>query len=465
MEIQLRILSSIHPLVCHARRQTPPGPRPRGLLGALPEVSHGRLFELLQHMWRAYGDLSSVRVGNRLLISVIHPEHIQRVLAGRRETYTKASHRAAVLLGDGLPASNGESWNRQRRLLQPRFAVRSLGYFESNITAALARVIDRWRPAAELAGILDIDREMTDLALDLSLRALSDDYLSDEHDDLRRAILDAVDFVAASGQLFRPPLILPTQRNQRFRAALAEIHSFVDRSIASHRARPGQGDLLSYLLENQAGEASWLSDSLIRDEAVSLLLGAYDSTARALTWTWALLSQHREAKERLHAEVDQLAGRVPLVEDRKAIPWTQALIHESLRLYPPFWVFPRHVACDDELGGYRIPAGATVMICPYLTQHHPGLWQDPERFDPERFLADSEAPARARASAMYFGFGPRTCIGNHLALLEVSAAIATLSQHFDLQRVGAPPTPEFATTLRPRGGLRMMIRRRGAAST
>jgi len=415
-------------------------------------------------MWRSYGDLSSVRVGNRILVSVTHPEHIQRVLAGRRETYTKASHRAAVLLGDGLPASNGESWSRQRRLLQPRFAIRSLGYFEANIADAIARVIDRWERAADHAGILDIDLEMTELTLDLSLRALSDDYLSDEHDGLRRAVVDAVDFVAASGQLFRPPLALPTQRNQRFRAALAELHSFVDRSIASHRAQPSRGDLLSYLIESQAGEASWLSDSLIRDEAISLLLGAYDSTARALTWTWALLAQHREARKRLHAEVDQFGGRIPLTGDRNAIPWTRALIHESLRLYPPFWVFPRHVACDDELGGYRIPAGATVMLTPYLTHRHPGLWRDPERFDPERFLAGSDAPTPARASSMYFGFGPRTCVGNHLALLEVSATIAALSQHFELQRVGAPPTPEFATTLRPRGGLRMMIRRREGAA-
>ncbi len=139
-----------------------------------------------------------------------------------------------------------------------------------------------------------------------------------------------------------------------------------------------------------------------------------------------------------------MAGRTPLSEDRHAIPWTQALIHECLRLYPPFWVFPRHVASDDELGGYRIPAGATVMLCPYLTQRHPGLWRDPDRFDPERFLAAADAPARARASALYFGFGPRTCIGNHLALLEVSATIATLSQHFELH----PPRPPGARTTR-----------------
>ena len=453
------MLKSLRPLFAHARRQTPPGPRPRGLLGALPEVATGHLFELLTHMWRSYGDLTSVRIGRRLLISVVDPVHIQHVLVGGREIYTKASHRAAVLLGDGLPASNGESWSRQRRLLQPRFAPRELGYFDSNIEAATVRVMERWARVADRGDVIDLDQEMTALTLDLSLRALSDDYLSDTHEGLRQAIVEAVDFVAASGQIFRLPLSLPTRRNRRFRAALAEIHGFIDSSIARHHESPGKGDLLAFLIDSQAQGATWMSDSLIRDEAVSLLLGAYDSTARALTWTWALLEQHRDARERLYAEVDKLGGRIPLSADRKALPWTQALIHESLRLYPPFWVFPRHVAADDELGGYRMPAGATVMISPYLVQRHPGLWRDPERFDPERFLSNGSS-SRVRASAMYFGFGPRTCVGNHLALLEVSAAIAGLSQHFELVRLGAPPTPEFATTLRPRGAIKMKVCRR-----
>ena len=202
-----------------------------------------------------------------------------------------------------------------------------------------------------------------------------------------------------------------------------------------------------------------MSDELVRDEAISLLLGAYDSTARALTWTWALLDAHRDVRARLQAEVDQLGGRTPLTPDRGSLPWTLAVIHETLRLYPPFWVFPRHVAEDDELGGYAIPKGSTVMISPFLTHRHPDLWPMPERFDPERFLAD-DAPRRARASAIYFGFGPRTCVGNHLALLETTAVIGCLAQRFELTGDGRPPVPEFATTLRPRGGLKMRIRRR-----
>ena len=129
-----------------------------------------------------------------------------------------------------------------------------------------------------------------------------------------------------------------------------------------------------------------------------------------------------------------------------------------MRLYPPFWVFPRHVAADEQLGGYRVPAGSTVLISPYLTQRDPGLWRDAERFDPARFLGD--AAKEARANSMYFGLGPRTCIGNHVALLEVTAVIACLAQRFELTRVGPPPVPEFATTLRPRGGLRVRVRRR-----
>ncbi|HRI08767.1 MAG TPA: cytochrome P450, partial [Nannocystaceae bacterium] len=334
-----------------------------------------------------------------------------------------------------------------------------LGAFDANIEAALDSIVRRWDGIAAVEGTIDLDQEATDLTLDLSLRALSTTYLSETDAPLRQAVIDAVDFVAASGQLFRLPLKIPTARNRRFIAALATLHAFIDRAIAAHRATGDQKDLLSMILEARAQEGSWMSDELVRDEAMSLLLGAYDSTARALTWTLALLEGHADARNRLHDEVDALAGRIPLSADREGLPYTHAVIHEALRLYPPFWVFPRHVAADDELGGYRIPAGTTVMICPYLTHRHPALWRDPERFDPERFLGGN-SPQRARASAIYFGFGPRTCVGNHLALLEVSAAVACLAQRFELSRVGDPPIPEFATTLRPRGGLRMRVRRR-----
>lgn len=448
-----RMLRMLRPLAIHARRETPPGPRGR-LLGALPEVARGRLFELLHHMWRAYGDLSSTRVGAKLLISVVHPAHIKEVLATRRESYTKESHRARVLLGDGLPASNGASWSRQRALLQPRFIPRALSFFDPRIEGALDRVVARWGRVADEDGELALDQEMTELTLDLSLRALSSEYLSDEHAPLRTAIVDAVDFVAASGQLFRLSTKLPTRRNARFQASLATIHGFIERAIAAHES-PDQ-DLLALILS--ARDQGWMSDELARDEAVSLLLGAYDSTARALTWTWALLAAHPDARARLHDEVDALGGRVPLSQDRGSLPWTRAVIHEAMRLYPPFWVFPRHVAADEQLGGYRVPAGSTVLISPYLTQRHPGLWRDAERFDPARFLGD--AAKEARANSMYFGLGPRTCIGNHVALLEVTAVIACLAQRFELTRVGPPPVPEFATTLRPRGGLRVRVRRR-----
>ncbi|MEZ4451840.1 MAG: cytochrome P450 [Nannocystaceae bacterium] len=455
--------SALHPLVVHAKGHTPPGPRGTalGLLGALPEVARGRLFELLHHLWRSYGDLSAVRIGPRLMISAVHPEHITQVLVSRRERYDKSSHRARVLLGDGLPASNGESWARQRRLLQPCFVARAMPRFDAPVQAAVAPLIARWERIADAGGEIELADEMTALTLDMSLRSLSDQYLTDRHASLRQAIVDTVEFVAASGQLFRLPLSLPTVRNRRFLAARAEIDQFIRDAISEHRRVRSHTDLLSLILDAQAEDPSGFPDELVRDEAVSLLLGAYDSTARALTWSWACLDLHREARARVHEEIDRLGGRTPGSEDRSATPWTTAFVHEVLRLYPPFWVFPRRCIVDDELGGYAIPSGATVMISPYLTHHHPGLWAEPERFDPERFLGGAGAQ-RARASAMYFGFGPRTCIGNHLALLEVVAVIGALAQRFELVRVGGPIVPEFGTTLRPRGGLRMQVRRRAA---
>jgi cytochrome P450 len=199
----------------------------------------------------------------------------------------------------------------------------------------------------------------------------------------------------------------------------------------------------------------------VRDETVSLLLGGHESTAQALTWLLYLLDVHPEARARVLAEVDQFGDDPPGIADRGRFPFLSAAVQETLRLYPPFWSFPRHAAADDELGGYHVPAGATVMVCPYLTHRHPSLWDAPERFQPERFLGGTTQGARPRASYLPFGFGPRTCIGNHMATAEIVLASAALLRRFEIERVThALAIPEFSTTLRPRGGIHVKLRRR-----
>ena len=450
--------------VAYFLRRTAPGPRDGVLLGSLMDVAQGRLYELLHHMWRAHGDTSCARVGARLVVLVVHPDQVQHVLVTRRDNYTKELHRARPLIGDGLPASNGELWARQRRLLAPRFQVGSLPQFAAPLRDAITRMLSRWHDIAASGASLELGEEMTALTLDAILGALIGEHDGGgEH--LRAAIRDAVDFVAASGQLFRLPISWPTARNQHFIAALKVIDDWVDRAVeAQERGTRGDSTLLGFLVKGMAADDPSTRRRLVRDETVSLLLGGHESTAQALTWLLYLLDSHRDARERVLAEVDAHGDSLPGVADRGRFPFLAAAVQEALRLYPPFWAFPRHAAADDELGGYFVPAGATVMLCPYLTHRHPGLWDAPERFQPERFLGGTAQASRPRASYLPFGFGPRTCIGNHMATTEIVLASAAILRRFEVERVAhATVIPEFTTTLRPRGGIAVKLRPRLAA--
>mgnify|MGYP001164248749 CR=1 FL=1 len=447
--------------IAYLLRHTAPGPR-GGVLGNLMDVAQGRFYELLNHMWRGYGDISCARIGSRLVYLVVHPDQVQQVLVTRRDNYTKELHRARPLIGDGLPASNGALWARQRRLLGPRFQVGALPQFAAPLRGAVERMLARWDSAAAHAETLELGHEMTGLTLDAILGSLLGEHLDHSHEPLRAAIRDGVEFVAASRQLFRVPLSWPTRRNRQFAAAVTTIDQFVAAAIDAHRrGDTGDTDLLGFLLKGIEADDPAARDRLVRDETVSLLLGGHESTAQALTWLLYLLDIHPDARERALAEVDSFGDALPNIADRTRFPFLPAAVQEALRLYPPFWSFPRHAAADDELGGYHVPAGATVMLCPYLTHRHPSLWDAPERFQPERFLGGTTQGARPRASYLPFGFGPRTCIGNHMATAEIVLASAAILRRFEIDRVThALATPEFSTTLRPRGGIHVKLRRR-----
>lgn len=198
----------------------------------------------------------------------------------------------------------------------------------------------------------------------------------------------------------------------------------------------------------------------MHDEVLTLLLAGYETTSNALSWTWYLLSQHPTAEECLHEELDMvLVGHLPSVDDLPRLAYTRMVIEESMRLYPPAWSFTRHVLADDEIGGYRIPKGSTIILSPYVTHRHPAFWENPEMFDPERFSAEHVAK-RPRYAYFPFGGGPRLCIGSNFALMEAQLILATVLQRYRLRLV--PDTivePNPLITLRPRHGLPMTLLR------
>jgi cytochrome P450 len=256
---------------------------------------------------------------------------------------------------------------------------------------------------------------------------------------------------------------LPLPAVHRFRAARGRLDAVIYRMIREHRERGGdQGDLLSMLMSAQEEDGSRMSDLQIRDEVMTLFLAGHETTSNALTWTWALLAQHPEVEEVFHAELQTaLAGRPPTFDDLSCLPYTRAVLAESMRLYPPAWIVGRRVISEYEVGGYRIPEETVVIMSQAVMHRDPRWFPDPDRFDPARWLRE-ETPPRPKFAYFPFGGGPRTCVGEQFAWMEGILLLATLGQKWKMrldpeQRIASQP----GITLRPRDGMRMFVEKRG----
>jgi cytochrome P450 len=261
------------------------------------------------------------------------------------------------------------------------------------------------------------------------------------------------------------PILWPTARNRELRSALDVLDTRVARMIAERRARPGsQRDLLSLLLDARDEDGHAMSDKQVRDEVVTLFVAGHETTATGLAWSLMLLAQHRDVYDRVRSEVDAI-GRVPTFEDLPRLSLTLRVFKEALRLYPPVYMFGRISIADVEVGDYLVPKGTVVLVAPFALHRKASVWPDPERFDPERFSPEQEAK-RHRAAYIPFSAGPRTCIGNHFALMEGPLVLATLLHHADYELVDPRGTqPDSHATLRPRGGIPMRVTLRRAAMT
>jgi cytochrome P450 len=229
---------------------------------------------------------------------------------------------------------------------------------------------------------------------------------------------------------FQWPLWLPTPANIRLNRALSNVRRVVDGFIAAGRTRPRGNDLLSTMIAAQHDDGSGMSDQQLRDEAMTLYLAGHETTALTLTWSWYLLSQHPVAEQRLAEEWRRvLNGRAPAVHDLANLPYTNAVIHEAMRLYPPVYVIGREAVTDLELGGYRVKRGYTVLMSQWVNHRDPKYFPDPERFSPERWL-DGLATRLPKFAYYPFGGGQRICIGSHFALMEAAIILSTVGQTY-----------------------------------
>ncbi|MFO0573022.1 MAG: cytochrome P450 [Polyangia bacterium] len=456
---------------------TPPGPRGQPVLGDLLRIHQQGLLPFFRDVHQRFGELVRVRLGPLPAYLVVAPALVEQVLLGSREGYQKgrAFDSMRLLIGDGLLTSEGALWQRQRRLLQPFFTRAAVAGYVEAMGAAVADRLARWQQRSDRGDAeqpVQLTTEMMSLAMDVIGRCLFGIKLASEAAQVGDAIYDCLLFTSRrTRQLAPPPLWVPTPANRAFVRSRRLVTDFILSRIAARAAACGtsseQAGLLDALTQaRDSGSGDGMSQKQLVDEILTFFLAGHETTAVGLTWTLHLVSRHPEVEARLHEEVDRvLAGQPPTAHDLEALVYTRQVIDEALRLYPPLWIYPRTAAREQPLGGFVVPAGAMMLIAPYLTHRLPGLWPDPERFDPERFRPEHVA-ARPRHAYLPFGFGPRACIGQHFALQEMVLAVAAIAQRFSVR---APAGPEVAvaldaeSTLRPGGPMTVCLRRRACS--
>lgn len=438
-----------------------PGPSGHFLLGNLQEFRRDVL-GLVTRSAAAYGDVTRCRLGPHVIHLLNHPHHVEHVLQRRAANYdkrTRSTDTIRSITGESLLTSNGEFWKRQRRMAQPAFHHRQIAGFTDKMTAAIEAMLTDWRTRVPSGSVVDIASEMSRLTYAIVARTLFSIDATGHAETIERAMRVMLPHVFNRlGEILRPPDWFPSPANRRFRQALAEVDQVVYEIIAGHREAEARGepreDLLGMLMRARDPDTgAALSDAQLRNETITFLLAGHETTANALTWTFHLLAAHPEVERRLMEEIDTVLGeRTPVLEDVAKLIYTKRVIQEAMRLYPPIWIIERRAIAADEIAGYRIPAGSSVVISPYALHRHPAFWERPEEFDPSRF----ESPPSD--AYIPFGAGPRFCIGHEFAMLEARLIIVMVLRAFRLATVpGHPIEPMPDITLRPRHGMRMTL--------
>lgn len=444
----------------------PPGPKDALLGATLARRFRSEPLEFITEVSRTYGDVAYLRMGPLKAYFINHPQLIREVLVTRNKSFRRPRWMTAGLAkidGNGLVLSEGDFWLRQRRLVQPAFqSKRFQGYADAMVRSTRA-MLDRWTANEPF----DIADEMTHLTLDIIGATLFGVELGDRAAQLGEAVRTiSQTFVEEAGNPFQLPDWVPTARNRRKRAAIRTLDDLIRGVIRERRASgEDRGDLLSMLLlaVDHEGDGRGMTDEQARDEAMTMFNAGHDSTAAALAWTWYLIARHPEVESRLVAEIDRVLGDRPATyADVAQLAFTEMVVKESLRLYPPTWaMFPREAIEPMELGGYTIPRGGWIYTFQWVTHRDGRFFADPTRFDPDRF-----APGRAEQIPQYayfpFGGGPRGCIGNVFATMETILIVATVLQKFRIRLAPGQgeAEPEPLISIRPKGGLRVTLDRR-----
>ena len=432
------------------------------ILGNLFAVRNDRL-GLLMRVSQQCGDIGTFGLGPRRVVLINSSEFINEVLIKQADDFDKPALERIFLqpaFGNGLILSENATNKRHRKLVAPAFHKRRLSVYTDIIASYTQRILHEWVEGE----IIDFAHEMMRLMLWINGKILFDYDLLDKSSELGKALTIGQQHANAKlGALLPTPYSWPTPGNVRFLQAIACLHSTISHIIEERkRSHSERDDLLSMLLEaRDEVDGSPLDDIEVRDEVMNLLLAGHETVANALSWTCYLLTQHPVIYKRLSTEGDCIIdGKLPTFSDHLHLSYALQVFKEAMRLYPPVYLLGRQTTHPLELGGYHLPAGTLVVVSPYTMHRRSNYFPEPERFDPDRFLPEAEQHLPPHAY-IPFSVGPRICIGNRLALLEGQIILAILSQRIVFHLLKDQHIiPEPLITLRPRNGLKVIVRHR-----
>ncbi|HXH17469.1 MAG TPA: cytochrome P450 [Chitinophagales bacterium] len=407
-----------------------------------------------------YPEMLRFRMLRHKVYVINHPELARYVLQENHKNYHKgdAYRVLALLLGNGLINSEGEFWKRQRRLAQPAFHRDSLRRIGSIVTDSAMNMLQRWRK--QNGQTINFTREMAALTIEIVAKAL---FTADVTPNDINTVWQSVNYLNGMAiRMIRNPLALPfwvpLPSYLKSKSDIGKLDKIVYGIIRKRRlGGTFAPDLLQLLLEardEETGES--MTEQQLRDEVMTIFMAGHETTVNALSWTWYLLKQYPDIEKKLKGESEKISGMFPAFDDLQSLKFGRQVIHESMRLYPPVYSIGRKMLSDDVIGNYFVPCDARILINIIGIHHHPQFWEQPENFRPERF-ENFDSKGNSRFAFIPFGGGPRICIGNNFAMMEMQLINALLSRHVHLELMSRDIKPIPTITLKPGRGVMMKL--------
>ncbi|MCB0476685.1 MAG: cytochrome P450 [Crocinitomicaceae bacterium] len=443
----------------------PDGP---GIVETYKGLIKKEFIQFVEENWKEHGDTFKLNLGFRSLYFAMHPDAVQQINISNSQNYDKLKSYDVVrkyLTGEGLVASTGELWKRQRKLMSPFFTPKGVQEYAEIMIQDSIEIADRWEELAQTEEEVEIGEEMMRVTASIILKSMFSSEIDEETLEMKDCVEYMIKFATTQQQGLYFPDWVPTKRNTKYKESKNKVYKYINRIIAERKAIPQDQwpeDLLTKLMltvDEETGES--MSENLLRDESITAFFAGHETTARTMSATWYALAKNEKARKKLHEELDrELGDKTPTVEDLFKLPYTLMVVKEVLRMYPaaPFYV--RDAIEEDVIDGFKIPKGAAVMLSPYFTHRHPDFWENPDEFNPDRWAPELEKE-RHRYCYHPFATGKRICIGNNFSLLESQILIAVLAKKFDPKlRSGYEPEWEMQGTLGTKEGFPMRIERR-----